>query len=410
MKIPSFLRFVLCAVGTGAIAPSMLGAPAVPSNQAALYAQLDRALTAVESQLAGAPAVSPKPDGTSPVFGAELLAASSNLGERLFEPRRLDSVRLSLRRLREMGFRGVGVCVQYPIFLPEFPRHDEYIAFYREVGRAIHAEGLQCWVELNVFFNDRAFGPVQWSYQGITLEKFATGLNTMNRILLTEMQPDYLFCIDEPDTILANLGLKGAHHEADLLAVIRTAFAGLKDVKGHTRFGSGAGTWTDPNYFEPLALMPELDLLNLHIYPVGGDLLTGRIDALDALAKKHGKQLCVGESWLYKAGHGEMNQGVASAAKLFARDVYSYWEPLDARFFKILAEQARRHDFAFCSFFWMRYFYAQLDASPELDRLSPGQLFQRANQAAGQNLLKGQLSPLGQAVKALVATPGPQTH
>jgi hypothetical protein len=45
------------------------------------------------------------------VFGAELLAANSNRGEALLEPRALRSMEINLDRFKEMGLRGVTVAI-----------------------------------------------------------------------------------------------------------------------------------------------------------------------------------------------------------------------------------------------------------------------------------------------------------
>lgn len=373
-------------------------APEVPAAQRALYDHLDRQLTAVEDYLARTP--TPKlPSKPPTIFTGELLAASSNLGERLLEPQRMRSVEFNLDRMQAIGFGGVGLCLQYPMLLPEFPRSDEYRTFYRKVAEAVRARGLLLSIEVNVFFGDPAFSPVRWSYRGLTLEKFADGLHEMNAWVVRELKPDYLFCIDEPDTILQNIGLKAS--EEALLSVVARALGGFE--KGATRLGSGAGTWTKPAYFEKLLALPEVEVLNLHIYPISDDLLTQRFDAICALAREKGRPLVSGESWLYKAGRGELGGGVANAAVLFARDAYSFWEPLDTRFFNALATQAERHGFLFCNFFWVRYFFGMIDHTPETAALAPAAVFQKANQRAAQTMLRGEFSPLGEKMRALLA-------
>ncbi|MDO8543597.1 MAG: hypothetical protein Q7S40_24410 [Opitutaceae bacterium] len=141
----------------------------------------------------------------------------------------------------------------------------------------------------------------------------------------------------------------------------------------------------------------------MHLYPIGGDVITSRLDAIGELARKRGKSLVCGEAWLYKAGRGEMGGGVANAPGLFQRDVYSFWSPLDARFFRAVATQVERNGFLFCNFFWVRYLFGMIDYGPETAGLKPAVAFQQANQRAGQAMLRGELSPLGKAMQSMLA-------
>ena len=53
------------------------------------------------------------------------------------------------------------------------------------------------------------------------------------------------------------------------------------------------------------------------------------------------------EGWLFKASPAELAGGVGVISKeVFAREVYSYWAPLDQRFLEINTKIAHQYGFA----------------------------------------------------------------
>jgi hypothetical protein len=77
---------------------------------------------------------------------------------------------------------------------------------------------------------------------------------------------------------------------------------------------------------------------------------------------------------------------VAAAPALFGRDVFSFWEPLDARFVTTIVKFSHAMKIDFTSFFWSRYFFGYVEYSDQIGRLPPGELFRLANQAAARNM------------------------
>src|SRR3970282_2741150 len=91
--------------------------------------------------------------------------------------------------------------------------------------------------------------------------------------------------------------------------------------------------------------------------------------------------------WLYKASDQDLRAGnVAAAPGLFARDVFSFWEPLDARFVTTMVKFSHAVKIDFTSFFWSRYFFGYVEYSERTGRLSRGELSRLANAAAGRNM------------------------
>jgi len=81
-------------------------------------------------------------------------------------------------------------------------------------------------------------------------------------------------------------------------------------------------------------------------------------------------------------------------AKAFARDVYSFWQPLDSKFVEMRVGLSRRANAEFCSLFWMKYLYNFIDYSDRTRNLAPQQLINRSEEAAADYgaLVAGNLS------------------
>jgi hypothetical protein len=202
--------------------------------------------------------------------------------------------------------------------------------------------------------------------------------------------------LSEPDTQTRNTGL--AFSPAEFAATVKHVGRGLD--RAGTRVGAGAGTWAAQDYFKALAALPELDYLDLHIYPIQHGFAAERALQAAEIARSHGKGIAIGEAWLYKAWGREFSR--ISPVEAFSRDVYSFWQPLDEHFIELVVGLARRIDAEFCSFFWMKYLYGYLDYTPDNVRLQPGELMQLSDRAAHENILKGSLSATGEKFKEAI--------
>lgn len=367
----------LVTVAPGAPAPS---APAAPPPYADLYALLDARLRLIEEALdargAGARDV---------IFAAELLPANANIGEALFREQTWPLVLLYLNGLQRLGVRGVKVAVKYPVLLPGFPRSAEYLQFYRRVGGELRRRNVRFLAQMTDGFRPSAFSalPVEPYYAGLTWERYRREKRQMAEVIIREVRPDYLTVQNEPGTQAQNTGLPmTAQHVVDLLEQVTRGL----DKRG-TLVGAGAGTWEDLAYVQAMARVDALDYLDMHIYPITRDYVVDRAFRFAEIARRAGKRLVLGEAWLYKASDQDLRTGsVAAAPALFARDVFSFWEPLDARFVAAVVRFSQATGTDFTSFFWSRYFFGYVDYSDERGRLSPGELSRLANAVAARNL------------------------
>jgi len=354
-----------------------------------LYTKLDSLRTAVNSQWNG--------QKSAVGFGVELLVANSNRGEILLTDRVLGATRLTLERLKDLGVQSIAVSIQYPILTPSFPRADEYRRFYKQVAAEIRRRGFVLVVEMGTIFHEPEFSKLKINYRGLTLRRFGDELREMTETIISDMRPDYLTLLTEPGTQAQNTGLDFS--VSNFSAIIRHAASNLN--RSGVRLGAGAGTWDDMAYFKALAGIPQLDYLDLHIYPIQRDFVIDRAWQVTAMAQRHNKSVSIGETWLYKVSAREL--GKISPVTAFARDVFSFWQPLDIMFLETIINLSHQIQADFCSFFWMNYLYGYLDYNSKTGSLTPQQLINRVDSVAGRQILDNRLNDTGNRFKTLIA-------
>jgi hypothetical protein len=364
----------------------------VPENYRAIYREID---AEIDRQL---PLV-PLPWGqkkTETAFGVELLVANSNRGETLLNERVLQEAALTLDRLKTIGVRCVSLSLHYPVLTRSHPRTAEYRDFYRRVADEIRKRGLWVVVEMGSAFREPEFSQIGVDYRGLKREKFSSGLREMAETIVADIRPEFLTILSEPDTQTRNTGL--SFSPAEFAATVGRV---VKDLdRPGVKLGAGAKSWAAEDYFKALADIPELDYLDFHIYAVQYGFVSDRILKAVELARAKGKRVSIGEAWLYKVSGREYNR--ISSVEAFARDAFSFWQPLDASFIQLVVNLARTIDAEFCSFFWMKYLYAYIEHTAETSRLSPVQIMELSDQAAAENILKANLSPTGERFRELI--------
>ena len=330
-------------------------------------------------------------------FGVELLVANSNRGEVLLTDRVFGATRLTLGRLKDLGVQSVALSIQYPVLTSAFPRAAEYRRFYRRVAREIRRMGFTLIVEIGTTFREPEFSKLKVNYRGLTMKRFRDELSEMAAVIATDMQPDYLTLFTEPHTQSQNTGLDFT--VKNFSETVRHVAKNLKHTS--TRLGAGAGTWDDMAYFKALARIPELDYLDLHIYPIQRDFVMKRVMQVSAMAQRHNKSVSIGEAWLYKVSDREL--GKIRPVKVFARDVFSFWQPLDIMFLETVINLSHRIQAEFSCFFWMKYLYGYLDYNSGTKNLTAQQRINAADSIAGRNILNNTLSETGERFKTLIA-------
>jgi len=390
------VALVIASSGCGRSVPGVPIDPVpgqVPEPYRVIYRELESELSQLNPILA---APGGRKSGPT-AFGVELLVANSNRGADLLNAQVLQATTLTLDRLKQIGVKSVSLSIQYPILTRSFPETPAYREFYRKVAAEARQHGLLLVVEMGTMFREPEFSRVPVDYKGLTRDVFNAGLREMAETVIADIHPDYLTVLSEPDTLARNTGL--AFSASQFAATVTSAVRGVDP--GSTWLGAGAGTWIALDYFKALADIPELNYLDLHIYPIQHGFASNRVLRATEAAKARGKRVAIGEAWLYKVSNREF--GRINPVEAFARDAYSFWQPLDERFVATVANLAHTIQAEFCSFFWMNLLYAYVDYSPETSRLAPAQLMQVSRAAAAEKILAGTLSGTGERFKNLIA-------
>lgn len=362
----------------------------VPASYSSLYYYLEDML---DAQLSREAYFQGAEESFGPVYCLELLMANSNRGPVLLRPETLPAVRLSLDRFKSIGVQCVKFALQYPLLRPDFPDAAGYFSFYKEVVKEAHQRGMKVMPHITVMFADTPFSPFKNLYQGLTLERFSQEFRDMVRLVIRELEPDYVAMLSEPDTHARLTGLTELNRPEAIVDLIQFILEDLD--RGRTLVGAGSGSWSSLDFAGDLSNRTDLDFISIHLYPINGPMLSN-VREMARIARSHGKQAVIDEAWLYKAIRPGGGNNVAATSEIFRRDVYSFWQPLDIKFIKMVLHLAEEEKISLVSFFWSNFFFSYLDYSPELEKLSYRDLVRRNNRLVYQNMLEGKLSPVGE--------------
>jgi len=391
------INLLLALMLFACVSPSRAQEAAVPKLYQDLYQSLDAKLTLAAKGFGKADTA------YQPTFGVELTAANGNRGPQLLEPRVREGVRLNLDAFQALGVNGVTVAVCFPMFVKDFPNSADYLAFYKFVMAEARQRHLKVLLKIGEAFHDPVHGhlPVGEFYKDLTSERFIRQKREMIEIALRELQPDFLTVANEPDTSAMNTSLDFSPDH--FIQYVQAFTKGL--TRGKTKIGAGAGTWSPLTYWTRLAKETDVDYLDMHIYPVNFDFFTRRPLEVADLAAKNGKSLLIGEGWLYKSRDGELVKNGLSYVELYARDVFSFWAPLDSKFIGDLIQYSRAHHVEYMSLFWVQYLFGYVDYTPALAKATPGELQQLGVLSAAGNIVAKRPSSSGKAFQHYISAP-----
>jgi len=368
----------------------------VPEEYEAIYDELDVKLAELEAYL------DENGDGRSgdAVFSVELIIANANRGEALLNQQTFAAIQRTLQSLQDLGAGGITLSVQYPVLNPDFSRSSEYVDFYRDVATEVKSHGFTLIVETTSVFPNPEISSLGVDYSGLTLDEYIREKRAMVETVLRVLAPDYLTIENEPITQQINTGLDFS--VANQTRIVNHILSGLD--RAGAKIGAGAGSWDDLAYFESLAANTDLDYLDMHFYPIQGDLVAGRAELVSEVARSAGKSLAVSEAWLYKAAGSELSAGqnIAMAADIFARDAYSFWAPLDQAFLEVMVKLSRHLELEFMSPFWMQYLYAYLEYDTSTQGMGYAEVQSAMGREAWSNIDYGILSPTGETYRELI--------
>ncbi|MEK7116938.1 MAG: fibronectin type III domain-containing protein [Patescibacteria group bacterium] len=301
------------------------------------------------------------------VIGSSLIPLNPNFGDTLLVPAVFTANIKYMDRLQSLGVRGLAIDINYPLLDPNFrgaTTSNLYLSMYKNIMDAARQRGFTVSIEVQPIFPNYSTLPVTPYYQSMTLNTYKLRYSEMLKTIAIQLKPDYLSVDNEPDTAATNTGFPVDNITT---ATQMTAFY-LSELKNlglsNIKYGSGFGTWQQnymawTNAYTDLA---NLDFLNIHIYPIDSDLLTRSLSIIST-AQQKGKKVIEHEAWLNKWQVGDAVNAATSKA-IFARNVYTFWQPLDQKFLTALTAMARTKQMDFISPFWsMFYFGGYMDYS-----------------------------------------------
>lgn len=361
---------------------------------------------------------------SEPAWGGTLSPMNGNRGPAMISAESWSQTLDMLDAFERMGVTVVKVDITYPMLTPAFhqaihgvfPSYtltaEDFIARYRDVADAVHARGMTLLVEHSSLFRGgwAVLDPTGY-YASIAAlgaeqarQRYGSEHTAEALAIAADIQADWITLLDEPDTQNANFGLvddQPLFTPAAWIDLVRSEASSIhaRGLDHPPILGAGSGSWDDEQYVQAFAAMPELDSVDIHIYPIatpGGSLLDRVLQwSLDIRSIAPNKRITIGEAWLYKATAAEVVAG-ADARVVYGRDVYSFWHPLDELFLSVLAHLARQQGFAVVCPFWTSYFFAYLRwGDPALAGLTPLQLIGLASDRAWQVMPTGALTPTG---------------
>jgi hypothetical protein len=288
-------------------------------------------------------------------FGCELLAANGNRYKELLNPDTLSGAKFNADKLAELGVEGLTINIAYPLFTKRVANPEKYLQFYKSLVTHIRTKDIKLVLKVHNLFTDSVYGNPDVDYSGITLDKYIAEKRGQIETIIRELKPDFLTFENEPDTTEMITKLKMTPDNFD--KVLR---AELKDLKHEgILVGAGAGTWSDIEYFKKLADLP-MDFVDLHYYPITGDILQKKTDEIINLCNQKNKLVMIGEAWLYKASSEELKRGMHNYIDVYKRDHFDCWAETDQKFTRVMMSLSAKSRAIYTSFFWSNCFFAYI--------------------------------------------------
>jgi fibronectin type 3 domain-containing protein len=363
-------------------------------------------------------------NGSKPpvLFSAHAMTATSGLASQLLTPGQLTSVSYEINGLQALGAKAIVVNIDYPILDPGFDPYGgqsaAYLAFYQNVANLIHAQGLKMIVETGGAFTDPTFcslnaGPY---FQTLTFSQYATGRANQAALIASAIKPDYLNVVQEPDTEATQTGFSDAYTLTGSLTLLNGILSAVKATGATMPVGAGIGSWLAPDvtgksyvdYVTAYTSIPALDKLDIHVYPVINDYLN-RLTTIAQLAQAAGNRVTMSECWDYTQRASEVNSPFFPPSVLYARDVFSFWAPIDNQFLQAMTNWAYYENLEYLAAFWTTYFRAYLNYDSSTQNLAPNQLLPMVQNAAGAAITVPAVTNTGTAWPGYIVNPADTT-
>jgi hypothetical protein len=371
--------------------------PPVAKKHQAIYQQLEGQLDQFAARI---------PEGAterSVLRGAAWTAAGCEPVPTLLEEARRQRALVELDALQRVGVQLVTLEVCYPLLSEQFHDPRPTLEHYANLANEVRLRGMQLLVR------SRALAPTDGSivarryYVRLGKQRYFTERYEEAKSIALALQPDYLTLVADPLHDTAGLRLS----TRDWRNYLRNATADLRTQLGDFAPALGAGAALSDNIelVDTLAGIPGLAYIDLGV----DRLATPKDNLLPRLlswpervrAIDPGKRILIGAAWLYKASAKEAAAPLPQRG-IMARDVYSFWAPLDIDFLRVLVRAARVGNFEAVVAAEPRYFFAYLDFfDPATFRATPLLLLELQQRQAAAAMATGQLTQTGKAFGAL---------
>ncbi|HZT33777.1 MAG TPA: fibronectin type III domain-containing protein [Bryobacteraceae bacterium] len=327
-------------------------------------------------------------------FSAQLTSASAEQGPALLGTNYYIGVLQQVDSLKALGVKAITVHIDFPILDPAFYQNpadfQNYLNFYKQLATDIRARGLKLIVESTLVFPLDGIGSWDLSgyYATLSEAQYMAGRAANILTIAQQLKPDYLSVLTEPDTEatesgFGDLGTTGG--ATNLLNTILTTLT-QNGVQG-IPIGAGCGTWLSnyQQFIQSFAAYP-VQYIDMHVYPSGNNYLMNALSYADTAAS-YGKPVAISEAWEYKERDSEY--GTLSTGDLAARNVWSFWQPIDTEFLQAMVNFAQYKRLLFFAPYWSPYFQAYVDYNStvgmtDLQMMNLAQSAEVAAQTAGQ--------------------------
>lgn len=412
----------------------------MPTQYQSLYSQLQGYISS-DDEL-----ISALWDGSSyPVrYAAELLTADANAGPGILQSNTQQVMNEELSGEKSLGLQAITVQIGFPIFEPAFymasgqsaveaqSSVQTWLGYYQTLVQAIHSQGLKIIVESNpllssFIYSQSSFNPGAY-FQSIGFPTYKAKRSQHNIIVAQQIKPDYLLLQTEPDTDAINdyrSELNDPSQDVPMISqfVLDLENAGIPSLHSSIQLGAGAGAWQPEwqQYISGFAAIAGLDKLDTHIYNLPPNInQIGEVQVamkVADMAHAVGKGASISEFWAHKSTTVNPYTGTGDPiTDVRARDLFSFWAPMDNQFLAIMAKLANFKRFDYISAFgWYTWFnlidYNSLTTPPVYPATSASQnstvdagIMTTQDQMASQALAKHQISLTGQAYQSAIST------
>jgi chitodextrinase len=319
-----------------------------------------------------------------------LTYADANSGPELVTSGYLPGVQNQLQGLKAMGVKAIMVEVGFPMLYRPFfssqTQYQQFVDFYAQVAASVRAAGLKLIVE-NEFLlsNDPQDG---WGtgafYATLNWTQYQQARAQTAQVVAQTMHPDYMVVLQEPDTEASMTGHPEANTVSGATAMLTQILSAVQQVNATgIKVGAGVGSWHAQylQFTQSFVTLP-LDFIDMHIFPVNNNFLSNAL-TIASTAAAAGKPVSIAQAWIWTVRDSEL--GVLTADQVRARNVFSFWAPVDAYFIQTLENLANYTQMAFMNPFNSQLFWAYLTYDSSFDSLPPAQVVSQNAQQAAQN-------------------------